>query len=88
LTFVFDRNNQSISISSDVEDGEVSDGFCFGEEALDLDQVLPGGLAGKLVPVVQGGMGVCMVSIEMAEAFVADDVHGIGAVLGRAMGLW
>jgi hypothetical protein len=37
LTFIFDRGDESISIASNVEEGEIFDGFGGGEEALHVD---------------------------------------------------
>jgi hypothetical protein len=80
LSFIIDRNDESISIASDVEYGEVLNGFGCGKEALNVDQVLPGSLASEFVPVIEGSLSICVVSTKLAKAFVADDVHGCRSI--------
>ena len=70
-----DVGDEAISISFDVEDGEIIHGFSFGINLLDLNQVLPVGLISGVIPIIEGFTGVCVGFAELSQALSTDNVH-------------
>ena len=72
-----DVGDESISIAFDVEDGEVIYSFSFGIDLLDLNEILPVGLIGGVVPVIERFTGVRMVFAKLSQSSSTNNVHGM-----------
>ena len=77
LFWVLDVGDESISIAFDVEDGEVIHSFGFGVDLLDLNKILPVGLTGGVIPVIERFTGVRMVFAKLSQSSSTDNVHSI-----------
>ena len=77
LFWVLDVGDESISIAFDIEDGEVIHSFSFGVDLLDLNEILPVGLIGGVIPVIERFTGVRMVFAELSQPSSTDNVHGM-----------
>jgi hypothetical protein len=72
---IIDLSDQAVFVTADVEYHEFPNLVSAPESCPEVREVPPPGLAGGVVPVVQGFFSVGMILGELAQSLARDDVH-------------